>query len=57
MGKNIIKLGTRDIQQSAAKDQLVSLFVHSLTRCQILLLHNLRWLDGVSVRATSCSLL
>jgi hypothetical protein len=57
MGKNMIKLETKDIQYRAAKDQLVSLVVHSLARCQTLLLHSLRWLDGLCVRATRCSLI
>jgi hypothetical protein len=33
-----MKLETKDIRQSAAKVQLVSLFIRSLTRCQILIL-------------------
>jgi len=41
MGKNIMKLETKDIQQRAVKDQLASLFVHRLRSCQTLTLHSL----------------
>ena len=36
-----MQLETKDIQQRAVKDQLVALFVHSLTSCQTLLLYSL----------------